>query len=95
MATLKDIIGEWAPTERLAQFELGTPIAPIDYTEECTFLIREWNAKNGIVRTLMDIFRYALQKDEISERVYRLTKAVISQNSGNYTAWLGFILFFK
>jgi len=38
----------------------------------------------------MDIFRYALQKDEISERVFRLTKAVIATNNGNYTAWYFF-----
>ncbi len=35
----------------------------------------------------MDVFRYALTKDEISLRVYRLTALVIAQNPGNYTAW--------
>lgn len=34
---MKDIIKDWAPTERLAQCDLGTTIAQIDYTEDCIF----------------------------------------------------------
>ena len=38
----------------------------------------------------MDIFRYAIFKNEISLRVFHLTMVVISQNSGNYTAWYNY-----
>eukprot|EP00826_Nyctotherus_ovalis_P019204 TRINITY_DN15880_c0_g1_i2.p1 TRINITY_DN15880_c0_g1~~TRINITY_DN15880_c0_g1_i2.p1 ORF type:complete len:317 (+),score=82.64 TRINITY_DN15880_c0_g1_i2:86-1036(+) len=78
---MESYIKDWQPDERLAQFEFGEPIAKINYTEECSHYY------NPIVKTAMDIFRYALQKSEISLRVYRLTTAVISLNSGNYTAW--------
>lgn len=36
---------------------------------------------------MLDIFRYALKQNEISERVFRLTSAVVLYNQGNYTAW--------
>lgn len=78
---MESYVKDWQPDERLAQFEFGEPIAKINYTEECSHYC------NSIVRTAMDIFRYALEKSEISLRVYRLTTAVIALNSGNYTAW--------
>ena len=32
---LADWEREWNPAEKVVQFEMGTPIAPIAYTEDC------------------------------------------------------------
>ncbi len=32
---MQEILKEWKPEERLAQFDLGTPLAQIAYTPEC------------------------------------------------------------
>lgn len=67
------VLDEFKDVKGIPQDDGPNPIVPIAYEEE-------------FVQT-MDIFRAVLQSHEISERVLRLTEAVIELNAANYTAW--------
>jgi len=86
-------IEEWKDVKPVPQNDGADPVCPIAYSRECKifFFFRRRRERLysffHIVTQVMDYFRAAYLKSEISERSLRLTKEALKMNPANYTAW--------